>query len=285
MKHDHCSKPFPALTSSQRLHLDIFGYVIIENVLSRKEVTTLLETTLQIERRFRATGKPPSSNSHISQTTESYFRIDNLPHLAPCYFDYVTHPRLLGMVEELVGGSVRLEQSDAHIRRSDPTHQEEPTGYGFHRGINPGFSFLKNGLYHFTFVKTLTNLTDLGPLDGGTTVIPGTHKIWDGVEQQAIIDAAMADPRLIHQVEAPAGSTLLFFESLIHASGIIRSDKDRVLIIGGYTPTMFQAWNRYDPNMEFADTLTEEHRSLLTGDRKFNWQRRERNLGEPAGAV
>ena len=75
------------------------------------------------------------------------------------------------------------------------------------------------------------------------------------------------------------------FESLIHASGIIRSDKDRVLIIGGYTPTMFQAWNRYDPNMEFADTLTEEHRSLLTGDRKFNWQRRERNLGEPAGAV
>ena len=73
MKHDHCSKPLPALTSSQRLHPDKFGYVIIENVLSRKEVTTLLETTLEIERRFRATGKPPSPNSHISQTTESYF--------------------------------------------------------------------------------------------------------------------------------------------------------------------------------------------------------------------
>ena len=28
----------------------------------------------------------------------------------------------IGMVEEIVGGSVRLEQSDAHIRRSDPTN-------------------------------------------------------------------------------------------------------------------------------------------------------------------
>ena len=110
------------------------------------------------------------------------------------------------------------------------------------------------------------------------------HKIWDGVEQQAIIDAAVDDPRLIHQVEAPAGSTLLFFESLIHASGIIRSDQDRVLIIGGYTPTMFQAWNGYDHKAAFAETLNEEHQALLTGNRKYGWQRKERRLGDPVGA-
>ena len=104
-------------------------------------------------------------------------------------------------------------------------------------------------------MKTLTNLTPLGPDDGGTTVIPGSHKV--AVEDRQavsdpptpahpyptgcrlapsaqIIDAAYGDPeRLIHTVVAPPGSTLLFGEALIHASGQIRSDRRRCIIIGG----------------------------------------------------
>ena len=181
------------------------------------------------------------------------------------------------MVQEIVGGTVRLEQSDAHIRR--PVGGEEQR-YGFHRGINPGYPHTSHGLYHFSFVKTLTNLTDLGPDDGGTTVIAGTHKISEEVEREALIEAAMADPRLIHTVEAPAGSTLLFYESLMHSSGIIRSDRDRVLIIGGYTPTMFQTWNGYEPDAAFAAGLNDEHRALITGDAKYGWQRQTRRLGD-----
>jgi ectoine hydroxylase-related dioxygenase (phytanoyl-CoA dioxygenase family) len=270
-------QPDFALTSSQRLFLDIYGYVLIENVLSRDEINTLKETIYGLEHHFQTTGVCPHPSSHFSSTSDTLFRVDNLPHLAPCFFDYITHPRLLSMVEEVVGGAVRLEQSDAHIHRPvrDP---DNPKQYGFHRGINPGFHYTRMGLYHFTFVKTLTNLTDLEPGDGGTTVIPGTHKIADGVDQQAIIRAAMDDTRLIHEVAAPAGSTLLFYESLLHSSGIIRSDKDRLLIIAGYTPTMFQAWNRYDPDPEFVETLSEEHRTLLTGSSRYGWERKFRYL-------
>ena len=99
--------------------------------------------------------------------------------------------------------------------------------------------------------------------------------------QEEIVAAAMEDPTMIHQVEAPAGSTLLFYESLIHAAGIIESDKDRLLILGGYMPTMFQAWNGYDPDPDFLKTLSDEHRILLTGEHKFNWQRRARELSQP----
>jgi ectoine hydroxylase-related dioxygenase (phytanoyl-CoA dioxygenase family) len=98
------------------------------------------------------------------------------------------------------------------------------------------------------------------------------------VSQEAIINAALEDPSMIHQVEAPAGSTLLFYESLIHAAGIIKSDKDRLLILGGYMPTMFQAWNGYDPDPDFAKTLSDEHRALITGEKKFHWPRNPRDL-------
>ena len=77
----------------------------------------LVDTTYAIEKRYRKNGELPGPSSHFSSTSEDCFRIDNLPHLAPCYLDYLTHPRLLGMVQEIVGGTVRLEQSDAHIRR------------------------------------------------------------------------------------------------------------------------------------------------------------------------
>jgi hypothetical protein len=41
---------------------------------------------------------------------------------------------------------------------------------------------------------------------------------------------------------APAGSTLLFAEPLIHATGQIRSERERVIIIYGYGPSHFPYW-------------------------------------------
>ena len=273
------SIPFPALTPAQRLHIEIYGYVIIENVLTSSQVELLKDTIYGIEDDFRRTGELPGPNCFNTGTSQTFFRMDNLSHLAPCFFDYLTHPFIVGIAEEIIGGPARLSQSDAHIRR--PVENQEDQ-YGFHRGINPAYHHYDQGLYHFSFVKALTNLTDLGSDDGGTTVIAGTHKVPTDVSQDAIVVAAMADRSMIHQVEAPAGSTLLFYESLIHAAGIIRSNHDRLLILGGYVPNMFQSWNRYDPDPDFVQTLSDQHRRLLTGEQKFQWSRKHRDLAAPA---
>jgi len=273
------SIPFPALTPAQRLHIEIYGYVIIENVLTSSQVELLKDTIYGIEDDFCRTGELPGPNCFNTGTSQTFFRMDNLPHLAPCFFDYLTHPFIVGIAEEIIGGPARLSQSDAHIRR--PVENQEDQ-YGFHRGINPAYHHYDQGLYHFSFVKALTNLTDLGSDDGGTTVIAGTHKVPTDVSQDAIVVAAMADRSMIHQVEAPAGSTLLFYESLIHAAGIIRSNHDRLLILGGYVPNMFQSWNRYDPDPDFVQTLSDQHRRLLTGEQKFQWSRKHRDLAAPA---
>lgn len=273
------SIPFPALTPTQRLHIDIYGYVIIENLLKQSDIATLKDTLYGIEDDFRRTNELPGPTCFNISTTEEFFRIDNLPHLAPCFFDYISHPHIVGMAEEIIGGPARLEQSDAHIRRPIPGKNRP---LGFHRTINSAYNHYSQGLYHYSFVKALTNLTDLGPDDGGTTVIAGTHKVPIDVPDETIINAALDDPSLIHQVLAPAGSTLLFFESLIHSAGNIKSDKDRLLILGGYSPTMFQTWNGYDHDPDFVKTLSDKHRALLTGENKYSWKRKARDLTTPA---
>jgi ectoine hydroxylase-related dioxygenase (phytanoyl-CoA dioxygenase family) len=262
-------------TVEQRLHLDIQGYVVIERFVPPAQVAELRETLAEIEARFRTDGTRPRAPSFLSTTTVDSFRVDNLPHLAPCFHRYPSDPRVLGRAEEMMGHEVRLEQSDAHIRRPLPSR---PDAYGFHRHNRLGLgSVERNGLYHFPFVKALTNLSDLGPDDGGTAVIAGTHKL-PGHLDPVLVAAAARDPALVHHVVAPAGSTLFFYESLLHSSGINRSGKDRPLVLGGYTPTLFQPQHGENPDPAFLATLPQHERDLYSGAKAWEGSERHREL-------
>ncbi len=275
-------RPFPALTPAQRYHLDVFGYVVVENTLSTDEVGTLLEAMQQLQADLEAAGEGAFVRGcRFSAHHPHHSHLAHILEAHPAIYDYLTHPRLVGLVEELVGGTVRLEESEAVINSRAPDSAWDGH-YGFHTGTRLDIgTYVENGLYHCTFVKTLTNLTDLGPDDGGTVCIAGSHKI--KVSREEIIACAYEDRTLIHQVVAPAGSTLLFGEALIHATGHLTSDCERVIVIGGYTPTMFQAWNGQEPSAEFVETKVEErHRALISGSDKWHWKQQHRTLGTPA---
>jgi hypothetical protein len=152
--------------------------VLPENVLTKDECEALKADMYKIEAAYQNTGDlpegmDPNHYSWFTATEPDFFRIDNLPHLTRSFYDYVTHPRLLAMMEEITGVEVRLEQCDAHIRRPVLGAQPkpgEPLRYGLHGGLRGymgrAFEHTDKGLYHYSFVKTLTNLSDLGPDDG-----------------------------------------------------------------------------------------------------------------------
>ncbi|MEE3259498.1 MAG: phytanoyl-CoA dioxygenase family protein [Candidatus Latescibacterota bacterium] len=284
MPNTEFTRPFPALTPAQRYHLDVYGYVVIENTLTTDENGRLHEAMLRLKRDLLATNDPAKDyvrNCRLSAHKPHHLHFAHILEADPAIFDYLTHPRLVGMAEELVGGSVRLEESEAVVNQRDPEADlAAPPRYGFHTGTAPDVgTYVENGLYHCTFVKTLTNLTELGPDDGGTVVVAGSHKVKG--DREAIIAAAFDDPALIHQVIAPAGSTLLFGEALIHATGQICSDRERVIVIGGYTPPMFQAWNGQEPSAEFVAQTPEHLVPLISGSDKWGWQQRRRSLDMP----
>lgn len=278
-------RPFPALTPAQRYHLDVFGYVVIENTLTDEQVGLLLESMQKLKQELLAAEDGAFVRGcRLSARRAHHCHFAHILETAPAVYDYLTHPRLVGLAEELVGGTVRLEESEAVINRRDAEAKWEGR-YGFHTGTGPDVgTYTENGLYHCTFVKTLTNLTELGPDDGGTVCIAGSHKI--KAPREDIIACAYDDRSLIHQVVAPAGSTLLFGEALIHATGHIRSERERVIVIGGYTPTMFQAWNGQEPSAEFlTNSVQPRHKALISGSDRWSWAQRHRTLGTQAAPV
>ena len=195
-------RPFAALTPAQRWHVEVFGYVVVENVFDDNEVGLMLEALQKLKR--------------------------------DCY-----------------------DREDPWS--SEPVHNCTMYHSGGHLGVPMTFTF--NGLYHCHFVKAITNLTELGPDDGGTCVIAGTHKVT--CREEGIAEAARQDPSMIHQVVAPAGSTLLFCQTLLHATGDIRSDRDRSIIITGYIPHNGQYQGTFQPG--FEEQVPDSLRKLIFG--------------------
>ena len=278
--------PFPALTPGKRLFLEVNGYVVVENTLTQDEVERLREALYELRQKFLAADDPMSHKVNGCYLSDQKPHQQSFAHLIeadPAFFDYLTHPRMVGFAEELVGGEVRIDESAAILNRRKPdADPDQPYQYDFHRGAQPGFdSYYYGDLYHCTFVKTLTNLTDLGPDDGGTTVIAGSHKL--NCCEDDMVAAAYANPSLIHQVEAPAGSTMLMCETLIHATGHHRSDGERLVIIGAYSHPKQQAVYGEEPSLEFVEQVPEHLRDLVAGRPFWTWSERHRNLGMPAG--
>ena len=84
------------------------------------------------------------SRMRTAKIDPNYFRIDNLPHIAECFFEYLTDPYLVGLAQEIVGTHVRLLQSDAHIIRYPPEKMKRQH-YGFHGGWHAEFGRTTNG--------------------------------------------------------------------------------------------------------------------------------------------
>jgi hypothetical protein len=264
----------PRLTLAQRFHLDVYGYVLLEGVLSPDEVGRMKAALY----RMKADPRLEEQRVYTHRHGDHHTLFGHLVEYAPALLEYAVHPKLVPLVEELVGGAVRLEESEAIINRRRPDadlaalrkRRSDPTG--FHTGIRHGWgTYFEQDRFHCLFVKTLAFLTDVGPEDGGTAVIPGSHRMsWP---QKEMIQAAMEDERLIHQITAKAGSVLLFPESLIHSTTEILSEKERVIRVSGYTPTMMREWMRNEISPEFIKTLPEAIRPIISGSDNWSWRR------------
>ena len=289
---DDAARSFPALTPAQRYHFDVYGYVVVQNTFNQPQRQRLIDALQRLKRDLLATGDPAKAVVRGARTngpiSPHYFQFARILEADEAFFEYLTHPWLVGMVEEVIGGTVRYKESAAIINSRDPDADPddrrariEDRRMKFHTGIRPGFgTYTENGLFHCIFVKTLTFLTEIGPDDGGTQVIAGSHKL--KCPPADMIAIANEDPSLVHRVTAPAGSTLLFAESLIHATAPVRSDRQRIVIIGGYGPMMSQVHLGMEPSDEFVAQLPDKFKTLITGSDKWDWDERLRTLGMPS---
>jgi len=259
------------LSPAQRLHFEIYGYVLLDHLLGLDEVERLRDVI------FRMRDDPEKQKKGVFTITKGrsyYIRMGNLVEYDPAIVEFAAHPKIVPLAEDLVGGSVRLEENEAIINRRDPALACNGRGntYKLHRAIDPSWGcYTECGKRHFLFVKALAFLTDVGPGDGGTTVVPGSHlTLWP---RHDIFAAVQEDRSLCKCIEAKAGSVLLFTEAILHGTTDILGDRERVIITSGYSAPMLRMENGHRIRPEFVEELPDEIQPLISGSQRWDWQR------------
>jgi hypothetical protein len=276
--------PFPALTPAQRYHFEVHGYVLLKNTLDSERVALLKELLLDIRRRLMA--KEKVRGIYDMAVTELNVAFAIFPECDPAIFSYIVDPFLVGVAQEVCGGSVRLNSANASVRLAAPAGKRTDK-YSFHLGVRPEWgTFERNGLFHTSMARTLTYLTEIEP-EESTAFITGSHKLSEEITEVDIIACANEDKSLIHKVTAKAGDTVLFSESLIHSTPCTFSGRERIMITSVYTPPMYQTYNRYDMNPAAIEKFEPRYRALFTGSRGWTWTQKIRpSLGaEPQQPV
>lgn len=254
------------LTTKQKFLMDTYGYIVVPNLVEPE----LMERVKQaMDRMNEELLVSPNEHSWPSGKPRKYVSTPYFSKFGPCieydpsFLEIAMHPKVLAYAQDIVGGPVRYEEQECSINRRDPEQKEiDIKNIGWHRGISPDFSTFDGvGRKHYVWIKAIVFLTDIGPEDGGTSVIPGTHRI--GSRDEIVPEL---EPWMVHQAQGKAGSALFFTEALIHSVTPILSDRKRYIMITGYMPPFMREYSRADECSEqYISTLGDDQRKFITG--------------------
>ncbi|QXQ06148.1 phytanoyl-CoA dioxygenase family protein [Sphingosinicellaceae bacterium] len=191
----------------------------------------------------------------------------------------IDHPRYLNYVLRFLGGQDTYDTyhgpgfvdenfitlrgpGDAIPVHSGGHERAKRTSYGYH-----------NGRFECGQINVLTALTDIGPGDGATMVIPGSHKSniihpaflrrdrkheWSSAGGGSVdgVEGAI-------EVHLKAGDAILFVDALCHGSALRQKPGDRRISVYRYG----SAWNRtrfgHQPSPELLARLNPLARRLI----------------------
>jgi hypothetical protein len=128
-------------------------------------------------------------------------------------------------------------------------------------------SGVHGGQWNMQYVSVIVALDDIGPGDGATVLIPGSHKAAFRHPQQeagvGITDRPGQEIAGIEEVYLQAGDAVLFNDMVIHGSAGRTNPGFRRTLIFRYLPHLYAHRWGYVPSDELLARLTPERRKIL----------------------
>jgi len=250
---------------SLRMH----GFAVIHNALSADETAALRETNTRCLPEFGADSLHFGVAAHIT----------SLPRCDPVYWPLIDHPRVLPVLEAVLGNSLILSSLNCRVIRPGEGPQR------FHSDMPEKIRKLNGPL----MLNTVWMVDDFTSENGATRIVPGSHLYpvnpWSGPQyvdnsrDNAVLTRDMFPaPEAVSEITGKAGTVAVFDGRCWHAGGRNRTGRDRHAIFGNYR---MGTWMRFqvDPHEGFdpawVPRLNDNQRHLM---------RMERGLNHPTGS-
>jgi hypothetical protein len=250
---------------------DLRGYLHLENALTPAEVAELNAGIDAI---------PPLTpgewygyvQAHQYGTTDG-LNLQQIYEAGAPFEKLIDHPSWIDKVKCFVGGEGTFDYHHGPLFIDENFANVRGPGeaIGIHSGGHTGtkrnqFRF-HNGRFQCGQVNILLALTDIGPGDGATMIIPGSHKA--NFQHPHFDRYKMAPGASVDGIEGAielqmkAGDALLFVDALSHGSAKRRNPGYRRIIVYRYGPSWGNFRHGYQPSPELLERLTPERRQIV----------------------
>ena len=186
----------------------------------------------------------------------------------------IDHPTWINKVKHFVGGegtfdykhgSLFIDENFASIRGPGQA-------IGLHSGGHEGTKRTQfryyNGRFQCGQINVLIALTEIGPGDGATMVVPGSHKAhfphpdFDKNRMGGVTPSVDGVEGAI-EVHMEPGDAILFVDALSHGSAERVNPGNRRIMVFRYGPSWGNFRHGYQPSPELLERLTPERRDIV----------------------
>ena len=226
------------------------GYLIVPDLLSRGEVAECqreVQRLHQLAADLEASQDPLSNHFQREPFSQApnhnglpvLRKIENTRALSPCFTQLAAHPRLVAVVQSLLGADLLLFRSTLMLK---------PAFHGSAHALHQDSAYWP--MEPPALVTASIALDDATPDNGCIKVIPGSHhwglQEWGHIAQEQEAPLTNRDDiDRTRQIDVPlaAGSAVLFHSLMVHGSGPNQTDRPRNTALYAY----FSPHVRYVP--------------------------------------
>lgn len=250
---------------------DLYGYVILKNAIDPQHL-------IELNNAFDAFPDLPymgwwGNVQRLDNNGHAGIELQNIVEAGEPFEKLIDHPawverltRYCGEKDTYVHG-LFIDECFASIRRTGgffPIHSG-----GQDAVVRNQFRFV-NGKFRCGQVNILMALTDVGPGDGGTLVVPGSHK---ANFLHPDIPTNYGDrgpykklPAGAIEVHLKAGDAILFVDALMHGATARTNPGERRVVIYRYGPIWSKTRHGFEYSEELLARLTPARRKILRSD-------------------
>jgi len=250
---------------------DLRGYLHLPGALSADKVADLNACLDEI---------PPLKpgewygyvHAHHYGTTDG-LNLQQIYEAGAPFENLIDHPAWIDKVKYFVGGEGTFDwhHGPLFIDENFANFRGPGEAIGLHSGGHVGAKRIQfrfhNGCFQCGQIDILIALTDIGPDDGGTMIIPGSHK--SNFVHPHFDDFRMAQKASVDgleeavEIHMQAGDALLFVDALAHGSARRVNEGQRRVAVYRYGPSWGNFRHGYQPSPELLARPTPERRQIV----------------------
>lgn len=248
---------------------DLNGYALLRNAVA-PDLLKELNASFDEFPSDLVRGQWWGNTQRLDNNSHAGLELQNIIEAGAPFEQLIDHPAWIDRLRRYCGeagtyvGGLFIDECFATVRRTGgffPVHS------GNQDGVVRNQFRVVNGQFRCGQVNILLALTDIGPGDGGTLVIPGSHKAnfahpnisLDWEERMKTTEP----PAGAIEVHLQAGDALLFVDALMHGATERTTPGERRAVIYRYGPIWGSSRYGYSYSDELLARLTPARRKIL----------------------